>query len=332
VLIHQYGPHIFHTNSQAIADYLSNFTEWRDYEHRVLAQVDGMLVPIPINLDTVNRLYGLDLDSEGMEAFLASRREHVEEIRTSEDVVVSTVGRELYESFSGATPASSGAWTHPSSTSPSRRASRRAPTATTATSPTPSRRCRRRATPGCSSASSNHPNIEVRLGTDYRDVRDSVAYKRLIFTGPVDEFFDHRLGRLPLPLAALPPRDAGRGVGAAGRHGELSADRGLHPITEYKHLTGPGPSEDEPHLRVSVRGGDPYYPIPRPENEALYKRYQALAAACENVWFVGRLATYRYYNMDQVVGQALATFTRIDAALSGAADGRVARSMADAAG
>ena len=99
ILIHQYGPHIFHTNSRPIADYLSRFTEWRDYEHRVLAHVDGQLVPIPINLDTINRLYGLDLDGPGMEAFLAARREPVAEVRTSEDVVVSTVGRELYEKF-----------------------------------------------------------------------------------------------------------------------------------------------------------------------------------------------------------------------------------------
>ena len=99
ILIHQYGPHIFHTNSEAIVDYLSQFTDWRDYEHRVLAQVDGQLLPIPINLDTVNRLYGLELDPAGMEAFLAARREPVDEVRTAEDVVVATVGRELYEKF-----------------------------------------------------------------------------------------------------------------------------------------------------------------------------------------------------------------------------------------
>ena len=99
VLMHQYGPHIFHTNSQAIFDYLSHFTEWRPYEHRVLAEVDGQLVPIPINLDTVNTLYGLNLTSDELEAWFAARAESVPEIRTSEDVVVSKVGRELYEKF-----------------------------------------------------------------------------------------------------------------------------------------------------------------------------------------------------------------------------------------
>src|SRR4051795_12448872 len=95
VLIHQYGPHIFHTNSQAIFDHLSQFTDWRPYEHRVLAEVDGMQVPIPINLTTINRLYGLSLTSVELEGWFAARAEAVEEIRSAEDVVVSTVGREL---------------------------------------------------------------------------------------------------------------------------------------------------------------------------------------------------------------------------------------------
>jgi len=332
ILIHRYGPHIFHTNSQAIADYLSNFTEWRDYEHRVLAQVDGMLVPIPINLDTVNRLYGLNLDSEGMEAFLASRREHVEEIRTSEDVVVSTVGRELYEKFfRGYTRKQWGM--DPSELNKS----------VTARIPTRTNRDDRYFTDTFQKMPAqgytrmferilNHPNIEVRLGTDYRDVRDSVAYKRLIFTGPVDEFFDHRLGRLP--YRSLRFHHVTQDVEWAQPVGTVNYPQteDYTRITEYKHLTGQVHPKTSLTYEYPSAEGDPYYPIPRPENEALYKRYQALAAACENVWFVGRLATYRYYNMDQVVGQALATFTRIDAALSGAADGRVARSMADAAG
>ena len=99
VLIHKYGPHIFHTNSRDVFEYLSRFTEWRPYQHRVLASVDGQLVPMPINLDTINRLYGLSLSSFEVEKFFASVAEPVEQIRTSEDVVVSKVGRELYEKF-----------------------------------------------------------------------------------------------------------------------------------------------------------------------------------------------------------------------------------------
>src|SRR5690606_24282326 len=100
LLIHQYGPHIFHTNSEQIVDYLSQFTEWRPYEHRVLASVDGQLLPIPINRTTINKLYGLNLTTEDeVESFLAERGERIEEIKTSADVVLSRVGRDLYEKF-----------------------------------------------------------------------------------------------------------------------------------------------------------------------------------------------------------------------------------------
>ena len=197
VLVHQYGPHIFHTNSDAVVSYLSRFTRWRDYEHRVLARVDGQLVPIPINLDTINRLYGLDLDSEGMEAFLAARREAPDEIRTSEDVVVATVGRELYEKFfRGYTRKQWGM--DPSELAKS----------VTARIPTRTNRDDRYFTDTFQKMPADgytamfrrmldHPRIEVALGTDLADIRDKVPFRRMIYTGPVDEFFGFRLGRLP---------------------------------------------------------------------------------------------------------------------------------------
>src|SRR5687768_14694699 len=89
ILVHKYGPHIFHTNSEEVFDYLGKFTEWRPYEHRVLASVDGMLVPIPINLETINKLYGMNLNSEQVDQFLKSKAEPVKQVLTSEDVVVS---------------------------------------------------------------------------------------------------------------------------------------------------------------------------------------------------------------------------------------------------
>ena len=116
ILVHRYGPHIFHTNSAEIFAYLSQFTEWRQYQHRVLASVDGRLVPIPINLDTVNTLYGLNLTSDQLEAYFARVAEPVERVETAEDAVVSKVGRDLYNTFSAATRASSGGSIPPSST------------------------------------------------------------------------------------------------------------------------------------------------------------------------------------------------------------------------
>jgi UDP-galactopyranose mutase len=315
ILIHQYGPHIFHTNSEAISDYLSQFTAWRDYEHRVLAHVEGQLLPIPINLDTVNRLYGLALDSDSMERFLVARREPLDEVRTAEDVVVSTVGRDLYEKFfRGYTRKQWGV--DPSQLSKSVTA--RIPTRTNRDDRYFGDTFQRMPAEGYTRMFErmvDHPLIEVALGIDYAELRDHVPHRRVIFTGPIDEYFGYRLGRLPYRSLHFrhETRDVEWHQPVAVVNYPQTED--YTRVTEYKHLTG------QRHPRTSLTyeypsdEGDPYYPVPRPENEALYKRYQALARATRDVWFVGRLATYRYYNMDQVVGQALATFARIEGAI-----------------
>ncbi len=317
VLVHKYGPHIFHTNSEAIADHLSQFTRWRDYEHRVLARVDDMLVPIPINLDTINRLYGLDLNSAGMEAFLAARREVPAEIRTSEDVVVATVGRELYEKFfRGYTRKQWGM--DPSELS--KAVTARIPTRTNRDDRYFSDSFQKTPADGYTAMFKrmlDHPNIEIALGTDLADIRGKVAFRRMIYTGPIDEYFGFRLGRLPYRSLRF-------------RHETLDTEwhqpvavvnypqtEDYTRVTEYKHLTGQVHPKTSVTYEYPSAEGDPYYPVPRPENEALYQRYQLLARSCRDVWFVGRLATYRYYNMDQVVGQALATFRRLSALLDG---------------
>src|SRR6478752_3352869 len=197
ILVHRYGPHIFHTNSREIFDYLGRFTEWRPYQHKVLASVDGQLVPIPINLDTINKLYGANLNSFQVEEFFASRAEKREEIRTSEDVVVSKVGRELYEKFfRGYTRKQWGL-------DPSELDAQ-----VTARVPTRINRDDRyftdvyQAMPlhGYTRLFENlldHPNIHILLNTDFRDLKHLIPYRELIYTGPVDEFFDYRFGKLP---------------------------------------------------------------------------------------------------------------------------------------
>src|ERR687890_755884 len=199
LLIHQYGPHIFHTNSKQIFDHLSQFTEWRPYEHKVLAEVDGQQVPIPINLDTINRLYGLNLTSDELEGWFAERAEPVDEIRTSEDVVVSKVGRELYEKFfRGYTRKQWGL--DPSELDKS----------VTARVPTRTNRDDRYFTDEFQFMPKNgytrmfeamlgHPNIHIMTQTDYQDVKDIVPHRRVIYCGPIDEFFDFRLCRPPHP-------------------------------------------------------------------------------------------------------------------------------------
>ena len=319
VLVHRYGPHIFHTNSDAVFAHLSRFTRWRPYEHRVLGEVDGLRVPIPINLDTVNTLYGLDLTEDELEAWFAARAEPVAEIRTSEDVVVSRIGRELYEKFFRGYTRKQWAL-DPSELD----------RAVTARVPVRSNRDDRYFTDTHQAMPADgytamfermldHPNITVRTSTDYADVLGRASFRRLVWTGPVDEFFGHRFGRLPYRSLRFRhetlPQERFQPVGTVN----FPQTEEFTRVSEYKHLTG----QVHPHTSVTYEyptaDGDPYYPIPRPENQALYKRYEALADATPDTWFVGRLATYRYLNMDQVVGQALATFARLDAALPRAA-------------
>src|SRR5215210_7336778 len=315
LLIHQYGPHIFHTNSKQIFDYLSRFTEWRFYEHRVLAEVDGMQVPIPINLDTVNKLYGLNLTSEQLQDWFAERAEKVEEIKTSEDVVVSAVGRELYELFfRGYTRKQWGL--DPSELDKSVTA--RIPTRTNTDDRYFTDKHQAMPADGYTAMFKrmlDNPLITVALGVDYRDVKHEIDAAHTIYTGPIDEYFDWRLGRLPYRSLRFVHStiDAER-FQAVGTVNYPSEDVPYTRITEFKHLTGQQHRQTSITLEYPQAEGDPYYPVPRPENQALFKRYEALADATTGVTFVGRLATYRYYNMDQIVGQALSVFRRLDAA------------------
>lgn len=326
VLIHRYGPHIFHTNSEQIFAYLSQFTAWRPYEHRVLAQVrspatgEEMLVPMPINLDTINRLYGLELTEAEVEAWLASRAEKVETVRTSEDVVVGKVGRELYELFFRGYTRKQWAL-DPGELDKSVTA--RVPTRTNRDDRYFTDRFQYMPAEGYTAMFRkllDHPNITVRTGMEFGEARRRFSFRRLVWTGPVDEYFGFRFGRLPYRSLRF-------------RHETLDREWALptgtvnHPdeatphtrVSEYKWMTGQVHPKTSVTYEYPSAEGDPYYPIPRPENAALYKRYEALADAEPDTWFVGRLATYRYYNMDQVVGQALATFERIGRTVPAAA-------------
>jgi UDP-galactopyranose mutase len=311
ILIHPYGPHIFHTNSADIFEYLSRFTKWRPYQHRVLASVDGQNVPMPINLDTVNKLYGLNLTAFEMEQWLESVAEKKTQIRTSEDVVVSKVGRDLYNKFfRGYTRKQWGL--DPSELDAS----------VTARVPTRTNRDDRyfadtfQAMPlngytRMFEAMLDHPKIKVMLNTDYREVVDLLPWKHMVYTGPVDAFFNYRHGKLPYRSLEFQhvnlPQEQFQAVGTVN----YPNDYGYTRISEFKHITGQRHPTTSVVYEYPRADGDPYYPVPRPENAAIYKLYEAEAEAMSNVTFVGRLATYKYYNMDQVVGQALAAFKRL---------------------
>jgi UDP-galactopyranose mutase len=316
ILYHKYGPHIFHTNSEAVVDYLSQFTKWRPYEHRVRARVRGQLVPIPINRTTLNMLFGLDLktDEEAAE-YLASRAEPVDEIATSEDVVINAVGRELYELFfRGYTRKQWGL--DPSELD--KQVTSRIPTRTNTDDRYFSDTFQAMPLHGYTKMFEkmlDHPLIEVRTGAEFAELKDRAREmaEHIIYTGPIDEYFDYRFGKLPYRSLKFDhqtlKQEQFQPVAVVNYPCE---EVPFTRITEYKHLTGQQSPVTTVTYEYPSAEGDPYYPIPRPENQELFKRYEALGDATDNVTFVGRLATYRYYNMDQIVGQALATFRHIN--------------------
>jgi UDP-galactopyranose mutase len=276
-----------------------------------LASVEGQLLPIPINLDTINRLYGLSLTSFELQKFFTSVAEPIETIRTSEDVIVSKVGRDIYEKFfRGYTRKQ---W----SLDPSELDAQ-----VTARVPVRTNRDDRyfsdiyQAMPlhgytRMFERMLSHPNIKLMLNTDYQEIKDLIPYDEMIYTGPIDEFFEYRYGKLPyrslkfrfesLPKAVHQP------VAVVNYPNEYPYTRS----TEFKYLTGQDHAWTSIVYEYPQAEGDPYYPVPRPENTELYRKYQALADTTDGVHFVGRLATYKYYNMDQVVAQALSLCTTL---------------------
>jgi UDP-galactopyranose mutase len=279
----------------------------------VLAKVDGQLVPIPINRTTINTLYGLNLTTDAeAEAFLKARAEPVAVVETSEDVVVSAVGRELYEKFfRGYTRKQWGL--DPSQLDKS--VTSRVPTRTNTDDRYFADKFQAMPAEGYTRMFErmlDHPNIDLLLGVDYHEARDAYGHDHLVFTGAIDEYFGYRFGKLPYRSLRF-------------EH-ETLATEWLQPvavvnypdeavpytrITEYKHLTGQSNCQTSITREYPAAEGDPYYPIPREANQTLYKRYEKLAREESGTTFVGRLATYRYYNMDQIVGQALATFRKL---------------------
>ena len=321
VLVHKYGPHIFHTNHMPVVDYLSRFTEWRPYEHRVVSKVGEQLLPIPINRTTINMLYGLDLQTDDeVEAFYAERREPVELMKTSEDAVVAKVGRELYELFfRGYTRKQ---WQRdPSELHASVCA--RIPIRTNTDDRYFTDAFQQMPAEGYTRMFErmvDHPNIEIRLETEFDEVRGEVSYDHLVYTGPIDGFYDQRFGKLPYRSLEFElrnvPTPGGTLVQPVATVNEPDFDVPYTRTTEYRHMTGQVAETSTLNVEYPRAEGDPYYPIPNDETRALYKQYEQLAAQLEDVTFVGRLARYQYLDMHQVVAQALTTFEKLSERLA----------------
>jgi UDP-galactopyranose mutase len=312
VLVHRYGPHVFHTQSERVFRYLSRFTDWRPYEHRVQCVLKGRHYPFPINRNTLNLLYGLALDEEGAAAFFERVREPRNPVLTSEDVVRNSVGRDLYEKFFlnytrkqwGLEPSQLKAGV-----------AARIPVRTSTDDRYFTDQFQAMPRDGYAALFNtllDHPNIRVDLGVDFFQEHHRIAADHLVYTGPVDAYFGHCYGPLPYRSLRFEHEHLAevewfQPVGTVN----YPNDHAFTRITEFKHLTGQSHSGTSIVREYPQADGDPYYPIPRTENEVLLKRYMALARKESRVTFVGRLAQYRYFNMDQVVAAALLASDRL---------------------
>jgi UDP-galactopyranose mutase len=308
IRIHHYGPHLFHTNDMRIVDYLSQFTEWRSYQHRALAYVNGKYVPIPINRKTVNELLGLSLESESdVEEFFRQEREERVVIENSEDYVVSRVGRRLYELlYLHYTQKQWGR--HPRELSPS--VCGRLPIRTNLDDRYFDDKFQAIPAKGYTSMFErmiDHPNIEVQLNTRFHDV-SNIAFDRLVYTGPIDEFFGYIHGKLAYRSLRFEFETHDTEYVQPVAMINYPDDTPYTRTIEFKHITGQRHPKTTLSREFPVTAGEPYYPIPSRESEGLYEKYRKEAEKLRTVTFVGRLATYRYYNMDQVTAQALKVF------------------------
>jgi UDP-galactopyranose mutase len=333
VLVHKYGPHYFRSNSTRIVEYLSRFTEWHPVDYKILSYSDGRYWNFPINLNTFEQFLGRESSSEEFEAWLASKRVSIESPANSEEVIVSQVGWELYEKFFKNYTLKQ--W---------KKDPKELDASVCGRIPIRTNRDDRylredfQALPKegyhrmFERMLSSSPGVKLMLNTDYKEVVETIPHDHLVYTGPIDEFFDYCFG--PLPYRSLRFENESFGPDELNIRETISGKPGFwqpamqvnYPndeeftrIVEIKHATGQQCASTtivREYPDDFAPGKEAYYPIPTAETSVLYRKYAYKAEELPNVSFIGRLATYRYYNMDQVVGMALAEFERLSANLA----------------
>jgi len=308
ILVHRYGPHIFHTNSKEVFDYLSQFTDWIPYEHRVLAKIGNELYPIPINRLTINKLYNLNLSTDDeVKDYFESVRDKRFPILNSEDIIVNQVGKDLFDKFFKHYTKKQ--WNlEPKELSPS--VCGRIPVRTNDDCRYFTDKYQIMPKDGYTKMFEkilNHKNIEVILNTDYKSILDKIRFDKMIYTGPIDYFFDYKFGKLPYRSIRFEFKNYENILmqeSAVYNFVEPNIDHTR--VTEYKHLTAQQSDSTTICYEHSEKSGDPYYPVPTIDSRNQYLLYKRESEKLKNVIFCGRLAEYQYYNMDQVVANNLA--------------------------
>lgn len=307
ILVHRYGPHIFHTNSKEVFEYLSLFTEWIPYEHRVLAKIGNELYPIPINRITINKLYNLDLKTdEEVKEYFERVKEKRFPILNSEDIIVNQVGKDLFEKF----------FKHYTKKQWNLEAKELSPSVCGRIPVRTNDDCRyftdkyqfmpKNGYTKMFEKLLNHKNIEVILNTDYKTILDSVKFDKMIYTGPIDYFFDYKFGKLPYRSIRFEFKNLNqKQFQQTAVYNHVEPNTNYTRVTEYKYLTAQKSKSTTISYEFSEKEGEPFYPVHTEENRKRYNNYKRESEKIKNIVFCGRLAEYKYYNMDQVVARSL---------------------------
>lgn len=309
ILINKYGAHLFHTNFEDVWEYVQQFSEWQRWDHRVLGAIEGKLINIPVNINTVNALCGTDIkDEKEMNQWLKTVQVQYDTINNSEEIAKSRVGEELYKKiFRDYTFKQ---WNkYPEELDPSVLA--RIPIRNNFDDRYFTDRFQALPKYGYTKFIKNiltHPNITVRKNVDYFDLKDSIDFHTLIYTGPIDRYFQNsgleKLGYRSIEFI----EERFKNMNFYQINSVINYPENNVPFTrivEYKHFL----NQHSPHTtivkEITKDSGEPYYPVPNKRNLALYEKYKELAKLENNVHFIGRLASYKYFNMDQAIKNSL---------------------------
>jgi UDP-galactopyranose mutase len=317
ILVSKYGPHYFHTNFEDVWKYVNQFTKFNDYQHRVLSVVDDKLVPVPVNIDTVNTIFDLNIETEQeMIDWLDQNTTKITNPQNSEESSLRRVGEELYKKmFKNYTKKQ---WDmYPAELDAS--VMDRIPVRTNKDDRYFSDTNQGVPVDGYTKMFENmlkHPNIEVRLNTVWEDVVDQVGdYEKLFFTGKIDSYFQEELGKLQYRSLRFEFETLDKEVFQS--HAQInypSEDVEFTRIVEYKHSTGQQHPKTTISKEYSTWDGEPYYPVPTQQNRDIFEQYKVEANKLEKegIYFVGRLANYKYFNMDQAFKNALDLFNQLE--------------------
>lgn len=317
ILVSKYGAHLFHTNYPEVIEYVQRFAEWYPYEHRVLAKVDGQLVPIPVNITTVNKIFALDIkNEEEMRRWLDENQVHKENPQNGKETALARVGLVLYEKmFKNYTKKQ---WDkYPEELDAS--VLNRIPVRDNFDDRYFSDEFQALPTGGYTKMFEqilNHPNIEVSLNTEYFDVRDQLPrFEKIFYTGPIDQFFDFKYQvkrKLEYRSIKFVHETLDQEYFQENSVINYPNEHEYTRIVEYKHITGQKHPKTTIVKEYATDQGEPYYPVPNPANQEIYEEYRREADKLTDVHFVGRLANYKYFNMDQAFKNALELYERLE--------------------